>query len=221
LSRHRLGLLPVAFALAACGSSVSVQSSPTPAASLSPNWTLLVDSHAHFSVGVPGGWEASRRDDTQGAVTLNGIATRHPEVGAYLIKELTSVSPPPVDAVAADPTAVAGGYVTSFAVIRTDIGPAGSAPSLASLAQQKLTQVRALPDVKQSPSVQSSPLPGGPAARVDYSLSLPGSREAAVTAYFLTADRGGRALLFELVLAHLADRGAPLLTQMAATFRVT
>ena len=171
---------------------------------------------------VPRAWEAVRADDPKRDAALAAITISSAPLGAFMTQALAEQGAAQVAAVLADRASVGRTYIDNFVVLRSDLGPTATAPALEAVAQGKLQRAAAQEGLKAAPTRSRQALPAGEAEAIDYSVTLDAGREAEVRMLLLTSDRGGRRLLYELLLAHLATGpDGPALNYVAASFQLT
>ncbi|MEA2647116.1 MAG: hypothetical protein QOE92_2199, partial [Chloroflexota bacterium] len=191
---------------------------PAPTPSLEAGWTLHVDSSEGYAVAAPQTWNVVLRDAPTFDADVKAINDANADLGRYFKDGFQRGQSSGIKLIAAEPRSVLSGFVTNLSVFKNDYGPSDSAPTADAIAEAKLAALSKNPAVSDA-TQQHVALPIGDAVRITYNMK-PADKVAAVSAYLVAQDSGGRRYVYELIAGSTVTDPGTLFGRIADSFRV-
>lgn len=191
--------------------------SPAPTPSLDAGWTLHVDGAEGYAIALPNTWNVVLRDAPTFDADVKTIATANADLGKYFQDGFSKGDSSGIKLIATEPRSVQSGFVTNLSVFKNDYGPVETAPDASAVAAAKLSLVGKNPAATDA-TQQRLKLPAGEAVRLSYSVK-PGDRTAAVNAFFVALDTGGRRYIYEFIAGTTVTDPGTLFSHIADSFR--
>jgi hypothetical protein len=206
-----VALLVLALSASGCASStIGLLSPPSTRPSIDPGWNIVKDGADRYSIAFPPGWEIARHNSPTLISDLTAISGRHPEVGTFFTGQLSGSSRPHLRLLGANPSSISAGFIENVSVVRVDVGPSGSGPSLDAAARSKLDLLTGQANIVGKPVSKRVHISAGDAGRIDYAISLPYNAQANVASFLILVDQGGRRVQWELTAGSTSAIGGAL-----------